>query len=151
MSVGEWTWQQQVVCVGSSYHKYDQIIAVSEMVITELTLSGTTLRRNIMMQLHGSLTKTIDASLKWCVQRRVYSARKHLTSHQLCGFCYWWLVWRTIYICRNQSVVRARAQAQQFGQFFSPATNWFRCGCHWNHDWRRHSWFMIVRINFSSV
>ena len=57
---------------------YDQIVSVVEAVKTAPTLSGAVLRRNLLD--HGSQTKTIPVQLKRCVERRVYAARKEVSS-----------------------------------------------------------------------
>ena len=51
---------------------YEQIVSVVEAIKTAPTLSGAVLRRNLLDQ--GSPTKTIP------VQRRVYAARKEVSS-----------------------------------------------------------------------
>ena len=66
---------------GSKYLKYDQIISVSEAVVSAPTASGATLRRNMLM--HGSPSKTIPAERVRSVQNRVYTVRKALTRKQL--------------------------------------------------------------------
>ncbi len=69
---------------GSKYLKYDQIISLSEAAITAPNLSGSAIRRNML--LHDSPTKTIGAEQSRCVMRRVRHALKNLTTKQLCGF-----------------------------------------------------------------
>ncbi len=71
---------------GSKYLKYEQIISLSEAVITVPNLSGSTIRRNML--LHDSPTcpsKTIGAEHSRSVMRRVRHARKNLTTKQLGG------------------------------------------------------------------
>ena len=69
---------------GSKYLKYEQIISLSETAITAPNLSGSAIRRNML--LHNSPTKTIGAEHSRSVMRRVRHARKDLTAKQLGGF-----------------------------------------------------------------
>ena len=58
--------------------KYNQIILVVEAAKTAPTLSGAVFRRKFCD--HRSPTKTIPVQLKRCVERRVYAARKEVSS-----------------------------------------------------------------------
>jgi hypothetical protein len=71
---------------GSKYLKYVQIISLSEAAITEPNLSGSAIRRNML--LHDSPSKTIGAEHRRSVMRRVRlgHASKNLTTKQLGGF-----------------------------------------------------------------
>jgi len=69
---------------GSKYLKYDQIISLSEAVITAPNLSCSAIRRNTL--LHDSPSKTIAPEHRQSVMRRVRHARKDLTAKQLGGF-----------------------------------------------------------------
>ena len=74
---------------GSKYLKYDQIISVSEAAITVPNLSGSAIRRNML--LHDSPSKTIAPEHCRSVMRRVRHVRKNLTAKQLGGFIFAYL------------------------------------------------------------
>jgi hypothetical protein len=69
---------------GSKYLKYEQIISLSEAAITAPNLSGSAIRRNML--LHDSPSKTIAPEHRRSVMRRVRHARKNFTAKQLGGF-----------------------------------------------------------------
>ncbi len=71
---------------GSKYLKYDQIISLSEAAITVPNLSCSAVRRNMLLPVHDSPSKTIGAEHSRSVMRRVRHARKNLTTKQLGGF-----------------------------------------------------------------
>jgi hypothetical protein len=64
--------------------KYEQMVAIRDVVVTSQQLSAFMLSRN--MQMHDSSTKTIPAEHMRSFQHQVYRASKTLCAQQLKGF-----------------------------------------------------------------